>query len=190
MKGRKYVSVLVDLFGIPVILIILGLVLVVSPDSASALVSYVLGGALVACGAGSVLVAVVGSPEHKTGRLVCAAILLVIGLRLICSPLMLARSIGKFLGILLAVRGIGGIVDTLKVKKRGGSCFPGLVVHGVTLLIGIWLLSTPMAPTRILMTIVGIVMIAIGIADLVSAKNRFRFLLEDGNDHRIVDADE
>ena len=40
------------------------------------------------------------------------------------------------------------------------------------------------------MTIVGIVMIAIGIADLVSAKNRFRFLLEDGNDHRIVDADE
>lgn len=190
MKRKNLIPTLVNLAGVPLLLIAVGLILVINPDSASALVCGILGWGLILFAIVKGLAALLGDPDTRVSRGIGAVIILLIGTWLVRNPLLLARGVGKLLGILLMLRGIGGFMDTLKIKNAGGSYLFGLLIHSATVLAGIWLLFSPLAPTRILISVVGIVFIMIGLINLFSAKDQVRFLLNQGSDPNIIDADD
>ena len=189
MKRKTDIPAMLNLAGIPLVLIVVGLILIVSPDSASALVSKVLALVLILHG----VVFLISSFTNRRGRqmalLFYAIICLVAGIWLARNPLALAWGIGKFLGILLGLRGIRGVLDALRVKNQGGSYIAGLVLGALTLAAGLWMVFSPLAPSRILMTVVGIVFVVIGVANLLNVRSGVKALLS-GEDPNIIDADE
>lgn len=189
MKRKIVIPTLVNLAGIPLILIVVGLILIISPDSASALISKVLGWVLVACGVFFGISSFVSLRSKQMSMLLYALICLFIGTWLVHNPLVLAKGIGKFLGIMLGLRGIRGAVDALRVKNQGGSYVAGLVLNLLTLAVGLWMMLSPLSPSRILMTVVGVVFVVIGVANLLNVKGEVKALIS-GEDTNIIDADD
>ena len=101
MKKHDFWS-LVRLLASPVALIVLGLVLLFRPDSASALVATILGWCLLA--AGIVLaVAAIAVRESTAVKVLGAVACLAMGIWLLKNPLMLAAGIGRLVGIVLII---------------------------------------------------------------------------------------
>ena len=88
MNKESIFSLIRELFA-PVALILLGALLLFNPDSASALISKVLGYGLIAVAIGFGIAAI-SSPSGRTGKSVTAVILAVVGGWLTNNPLALA----------------------------------------------------------------------------------------------------
>lgn len=189
MKRKIVIPTLVNLAGIPLILIVVGLVLIISPDSASALIAKILGWVLTAYGVFFGISSFMSLRSKRMSMLMYAIICLFIGTWLVRNPLVLAKGIGKFLGIMLGLRGVNGIFDALNVRKRGGSYIAGLVLGALTLAAGLWMMLSPLSPSRILMSVVGIVFVVIGVANLLNVKGEVKALIS-GEDTNIIDADD
>ena len=157
----------------PLLVIFLGLVLLLSPDSASALVSNLLGWILIAVAIGWGISAVVSS-HRRFGKVACSLVFAIAGGWLHQNPLLLAATLGRFCGIFLVVQG-------MQMFRRGLSLLRILVVAA-----GIGLILVPMSASRLLFSICGAVVIVIGIAMLFDLRKRPR--IEDGdNDPFTVD---
>lgn len=169
---------LIRLLLAPVLVILLGLVLIFNPDSASALISKVLGWIIIAVGIGFGISAVF----NQTGRIgkgICAVILAVAGGWLVNNPLALASWIGRIIGILLV---IDGIQDILHLRREGKTFLMPLIVT----IVGAVLVLMPMATSRIIFILCGIVVLVIGIAMLLDRLKGQRRLK--GTDNDIIDA--
>lgn len=188
MKRKIVIPTLLNLAGIPIILMVVGLILIVSPDTASALIARVLGWVLIAYGVFFGISAFMSLRSKRMAMMLYGIICLFLGTWLVRNPLVLAQGIGKFLGVLLGLRGVNGIFDALNVRKRGGSYIVGLVLGALTLAAGLWMMLSPMSPSRFLMTVVGIVFIAVGAANLFHVRGDVKALIS-GEDSNIVDAD-
>lgn len=173
MKKMNF-SYLLNRFGMPVTLMLLGLILLVSPDSASILIAKIIGWILSVAGIGCVISAVT-APARRVSRGIWAAVCLLLGSLLLSQPLLLANSIGRFLGILLAI--------------EGGNCLrKESTVFGIVLLIAAaGLVFAPLAASRLVFSLCGAVVLGIGIAMFVIRLKNRRYL-EDGGDPNIIDA--
>ena len=161
----------VNRFGMPVTTIVLGLILLLVPDSASALIAYGIGGILTLGGIVFVIGALLDRSFSKGfGALVCLSI----GGTLMGNPLLLARNLGRFLGILLAI--------------EGGDCLRrGNRVFGVVILVAAAaLVLSPMALSRLVFSLCGLVMLLIGIG-MLADRIRNQKRLHKGDDN-IIDA--
>lgn len=168
-----------QLFLAPGCLILLGLVLVVSPDSASALIARCLGWLLALIGAGCGLAAL-ASPYGRAGKIFAAIVLAVAGGTLVKNPLILAAWIGRFIGILLLVNGIS---DFSAIRRLGMG--PGFSL--VTAILGLVLIVLPMTASRLLFRLVGLAVAGVGIAMLITRLKGRRYLNEP-DDPNIIDA--
>lgn len=171
--------------GVPVLTVVLGLILVISPDSAAILIAKILGWVLVLVGAGCVAVALLGHPVHQTSRLIWGAILAMAGLWMLGNPLVLAGFIGRVLGIALLVQGIRDI----RLRCIGGrpALTPGLILAAATAVIGLILLVLPLTTSRLLFTVLGIVLIGLGVGEIYDRlKGRPRLENKDPN---IIDVE-
>lgn len=171
------IFLLLRLFAMPVVLILLGVILLLWPDTAAVLAATVIAWLLMAAGTGFGAAALFGaSPRRLTRILACAACLLV-GLALLGNPLILARNIGRFLGLLLLVEGLQNLLKASVSRAMGI----------LTLLAGALLLAAPMTASRLVFSLCGIVLLVIGIAQLIERLRRRR--LNKGNDDpNIIDA--
>lgn len=185
MKRKIVIPTLVNLAGIPIIMIVLGLILVFNPDAASALISQVLGWVLVVYGAFFGISAFMSIRSKRTSMLLYAVLCLFIGTYLVRNPLDLAAIIGKFLGIILGIRGVNGVFDALNVKKQGGTYTTGLAVGGITLAVGIGLMVAPLTPSRLLMIVIGLIFVVAGIVNLLAKKGEIKALLDPADDNII-----
>lgn len=159
----------------PVLMILLGLLLLVHPDSASALVGKVLGWVLLLLGLGCGISAI-AKPAGTAVKVIPALILLCLGIWLIRTPLALANYGGLFIGILLAIRGIQELA-------AGRDKLWSLI----TLLLGVVLVLSPMTTSRLLFGIIGGIVTVVGLAMLLDRLRRRR--LERGDDDpNIIDA--
>ena len=177
MKKQDILSLLYQLSS-PVLVMVLGVILLVSPDTASALISKLLGWCLTLVGVGIGIWAAVDR-KSAVGRGIAAVLCVCTGGWLTAHPLLLAAGIGRFLGILIALRGIR---DMMLAKNRGQS--NGLAV--ITTVVGAVLVLLPMTTSRLVFRICGIVILAIGIAMLVQRLRDYRYLPGGKND--IIDA--
>lgn len=175
MNKRGFFS-LVNLLWAPVALIIAGLILMVNPDSASALVSKILGWILILCGAGFAIAALMGYRDRWISRGITALLCIAAGTWLLRNPLALAESIGRFAGFLLLIRGIRDIIGS------GERPFAF-----ITTIIGAVLILLPMTTSRILLSICGVAVLAVGII-LLAVRLWSRNRLDEPDDPNIIDA--
>ncbi len=179
---------LINMLAMPVLTVVLGLILLLSPDSASALVGQVLAWvtilAAVALGAGSIF----GSASQRSGRTVAAVVCGAVGVWMLINPLFLASIIGRVLGLYLLLRGLQDGRAHFRLSDGKPVFSPGLVLAAITTVIGLVLILVPLATSRVLFSVIGIVMICVGVAEGID-RIRGRNLLAEGSDPNIIDVE-
>lgn len=176
MKVEFFLSKLLG----PVILILLGLILLISPDSASALVANILGWVLIVAAIGCGIAALV-SPAKRFGKVASAIIFAAAGGWLRAHPLMLAATIGRFCGLFLWISSIQNIRLNKKLGRRG-------ILPWVTAVVGFGLIFIiPLSISRMVFSLCGLVVLIAGIVillDNLKSQNR----LDEPQDPNIIDA--
>ena len=167
---------LVQLYLAPVLVILLGALLLISPDSASVLISRLLGGVLTIVG---IVFGIGFLSGRRTGKLVTALAFLAAGSILSRNPLLLASFAGRIIGLILLIDGIG---DLLNARRQG---IRGLMPLVVTVL-GAVLTLMPMTASRLVFALCGLVVAIVGVMMLLERIRRNR--LPGGNDRNIIDA--
>ena len=149
---KKNFEYILNTFGMPVTLMVFGLVLLLNPDSAAIVITRLLGWVLSMAGILYGIYALIGDEHRRIGRFVTAGVCLILGSTLQFNPLILARNIGRFLGVLLAVEG-GHILH-----KNAGSKTMGIL----TLVGAVVLVMAPMTASRMVFSLCGLVLLCIG----------------------------
>ena len=170
--------------GGSLLMILCGVILVLKPDTASALLSAVAGWALIAVGVAALIGGFTGSPG---GSVVTGAVLLLSGAWLHRNPLMIASVLGFVVGFLVLRQGIRAMKDAQRSKRNGGLWIPGAVLAVLEALIGVRLLLSPLSISRFVLSIGGIALIVLGACNLVAHYRSTRYIPEPGG---IIDADE
>lgn len=146
-----------QMFLTPVLMVILGIILLVRPDSASALVGKVLGWLLIA--AGVVCTAfLIKIHDYVVFRAVPAIACFAVGVWLLNHPLALAAVLGRVAGILIALQGIQDILHAIEWK-----C--GMTWAAVATAVGVLLVCVPMTASRLVMGLCGAALILLGAAE-------------------------
>ena len=177
MKKRDILSLLYQLAS-PAALMVLGLILFLSPDSASALIAKLIGWGLTLVGI-AVGIAAIVDRKGAVGKGVAAVLCVLAGGALSANPLILAAGIGRLLGILIAARGLR---DLFLARNNGY----GQPLALITTIVGILLILLPMTTSRLVFRICGIVILLIGGAMLLERLKNHRYL--EGGDKDIIDA--
>ena len=170
MNKRKFTE-MVNRYGMPVTTILLGLILLIAPDSAAAIIAYGVGGILTLAG---IVMGIGALLDRSFSKGFWALACLSIGGTLMSNPLLLARNLGRFLGILLAM--------------EGGSCLRrGNRTFGVIILVAaVALVLSPMTLSRLVFSVCGLVVLAIGVG-MLAERIRNQAYLDKGDDN-IIDA--
>ena len=161
---KKDVQSMVRLMLTPVLMVILGIVLVVRPDSASALVGKVLGWVLLVVGIG-LLVESIAVKELTTSRILFVVVAAALGLWLVRNPLIL-------------VRAVQDIINAARWK-----C--GMKYALLSAIIGGLLILLPMTTSRAVWVIVGLLVIVVGVLMAIDRLKPGKLLGDGGN---IIDA--
>lgn len=176
IEKRKLEQILRD-FGLHALLILAGLILLLNPDGAMALVTKLLGWALViGCAARLISLAAGNQLRWGTDAFVTGAVLCV-GVILLAKPLILANLIGRVIGALLLIEGI----RNLRIGGFG-------ILTALTLVGGVLLILMPRTLTQTLFAVVGIGLMLIGMLNIWGKLSDYRRLTEPG-DPNIIDAD-
>ena len=168
-----------ELLLAPGLLILLGLILLLSPDTASVLISKVLGGMLVASGIGFGISAIV-THRGQVGKGITAVSFVLVGGWLSANPLFWAAWIGRILGALL-------VVSSLQDMMRAKSCGFRSRLPLITAVVGVLLVLLPMTASRLVFSLAGLVVLVVGVLMLLSRVKNLR-RLTDASDPNIIDA--
>ena len=158
MKKEDFFS-LIRLILAPALVILLGLVLIWNPDSATALISKILGWILICIAVGIGLSAVF-QESGRVGKGIAAVLFALAGGWLVRNPLALAAWIGRFVGVLLV---IDGLQDIANLRRAGRRFMMPLIATAV----GVILVVMPMATSRLVFTLCGVVVLVIGVGMLL-----------------------
>lgn len=174
---KQQISAFISRFATPVALIALGLVLLFCPDAASALIAKVVGWCLTL--AGIVLaVAMILDSDWSLSRIATIVVLAGLGRWLMLNPLAWAAWGGRIVGVLLLLRGI---------RDFSQSNFPqAKVLSAATAVLGVVLLVLPMTASRLVFSLCGLVILAVGGGMLAERIWERRYL--EGDDPNIIDA--
>ncbi len=174
---KKYtISDLINLLGTPVLTVILGAVLLLSPDTASALVGKVLGWVIV-------LAALMEAFRGEKKSPVTALILGILGVWILRDPLHVAKIIGRILGLTFFIWGMGSFR-----RNYRGNVTARVLAAGAVAVLGVVLFLLPMTATRLVLKIAGIIIIGIGVADGYD-RLKGRKCLENADDPNIIDVE-
>ena len=160
----------------PALAVILGLILLVNPDSASALIGTVLGWI-------AVLIALAEAFSGGKGAPVKGILFGCLGVLFLTNPLLVARFLGRALGLSLFVWSMGGIR-----RNRGKKLTPGLLFSCALLVVGFVLFVTPMTTSRLVLAGVGILIILVGVTEALE-RLRENKQLEEPEDPNIIDVE-
>ena len=171
--------------GGSILTILCGAILVLKPDTASALLSAVAGWALIAAGVVMLIAGFAG--DFGMGSVVTGAVLLLAGAWLHRNPLMIAAVLGFVIGFLVLRQGLRAMKDAQRSKRNGGFWIFSAVLAVLEALIGLRLMLSPLTISRLVLSIGGIALIAVGVCNLVAHRRSTRYIHEPGG---IIDADE
>ena len=168
-----------------VLMIVCGALLALNPDSASVLVSAVLGWGLIVVG----VMLIVGGFLSRTewGAVLQGALFLLCGSWLHRSPLMIASVLGVIVGVAAVRQGWRTAQTVRQTMGSGGIWIPGCVLAALELLVGIRLILSPLSMSRLVMTVAGLALAVCGAWDLISRQRERRYI---PGESRIIDADE
>ena len=162
----------------PIAVILLGLLLVVSPDSASILVARILGWGLTVIGICFGIAAIIDR-ERAVKRGITAVLFACAGGWLTANPLLLAAWIGRIIGVLIAIRGL----RDLMISGRYGY---SRILALITTAVGALLVVLPLTASRLVFSLCGVLVLVLGIGMLVDRLKHRKYL--DKGDSNIIDA--
>ena len=174
---KKDVLSLAYLLGSPAALILLGLILLFSPDTAAVLISRLIGWGFFAVGIGLGIAALVNK-GGDVGKIIGAVCCIAAGSFLMNNPLWLARGVGRVLGILLMIRGGRDFFQSRLTE--------GKILSLVCAVLGVVLVVLPMTVSRWVFSLCGLVMTIVGVVMLLERLKERKFL--DSGDSNIIDA--
>lgn len=175
MKDTKMLRLLAG----PALTVFLGLVLLLSPDSASALVGKILGWVVVALA----LAEAFGGGKKSPVK---AIVLGIIGVLILRDPLYVAKGLGRVLGLSLFTWSFSSMA---RARRAGSlSLTSGTVVSCALALIGLVLFLVPMTTSRLLMSGLGILIVIIGLKEGFD-RLREKKQLEAPDDPNIIDVE-
>lgn len=177
--NKPEVQTRIRLLITPVVLMLLGLVLIFSPDSAAALLVRILGWILAAVGIGFG-VAAVAMPGFLVSKVLGAVLCGLAGIWMISNPLALAAWVGRLAGFLLMIQ---GIQDLLYLRCRIGS----VLLPVLTTVLGVVLVLLPMTTSRLVFVCIGIAVLVTGILMMLERMRSWR-RLQGPDDPNIIDA--
>jgi uncharacterized membrane protein HdeD (DUF308 family) len=181
-------SQLFSMLAVPAVTILLGLVLLFTPDTASALIGQLLAWCCLLSAAVLGAGVFFGAPARRSRRIAWTVISAAAGAWMLFNPLTVAKFLGRVLGIALMIRGAQSVADNLHYSGKQLQITRGLVLAAVTLIAGAVLAVLPLASSRLLFNIIGIVLICVGTAQAVD-RIRGRKLLDGGDDPNIIDVE-
>lgn len=150
---KHSISAFLSRYATPVVLIVLGLVLIFCPDTASALISKVAGWGLIMAGV-IVAVAMVVDSDWSVSKILTILVLVGLGRWLMSHPLAWAAWGGRIFGLLLLLRGIRDFTQSVFTQ--------GKVLSVVTAVLGLVLILMPMTASRMVFSLCGMVILAVG----------------------------
>ena len=160
----------------PALTCVLGLVLICNPGTLTVTIARLIGIVIVLVGIGK-LVSFLREMQLKKDywNLAGAAILLVLGFSILRSPVSLEKQTMRLIGILLIMQAVRGYTDPFDQ-----------VTSTLLTIAGAVLLLMPLAVSRFVVVLCGIVVLLIGIGNVLDlAKGRTH---PTGNDDDIIDA--
>ena len=175
MDYRKIERFLMDT-GKYIWILLCGLVLTFNPEGATVLVTKFIGWVLVIICAARLIKLAVGDRLHWGRDAFYSGACIAVGVILLARPMIIANLIGRTIGIILIVWGLSAIRD-------GHS----KLIAILTVLAGLVLVCIPASLTNAVLTICGLIMVAIAVMNILSRiKERKRI---SGNDTpNIIDA--
>ena len=168
-------------------LILCGALLLLAPDFGTALLGRLLGWLLVTLGAAELLSEILA--ERQLLRAGSGIAALILGILLLKNPMLPAKLLGLVSGLMLIGQGLNVLSDAQRLRSCGGNALPSLILGGGMSLLGAGLMFSPLATSRLLMTVVGILMILFGTARLIARRNVTRYLKQQESP-KIIDAEE
>ena len=183
---RNNWSDLAKLLLSPALLTALGIILIVNPDGAVALVTKVIAWVLVIAALALVVSSLGENGSRRGGSLVGGAVCLLAGIWLMTHPLAIAQGLGRLLGIVLILEAAGDLVALGRGARSARKS--GLVLALITLAAGITLVAVPMTLSQVVIVICGIVLLIIGVTGIVSRLRSYRYLSA-GEDPDIIDVE-
>ena len=182
MKKFEFTKLL-NVFGGPVLMAVLGCILLLNPDSASALIAKIAGWVLIIA---SGIYALSMLQEGTSGpKLIFALAGAAVGIWLLCNPLVLASALGRFAGVLLLYRGGRDIWEYYQLYQESAARKIPLVGI-VSAVLGLVLFFLPLSASRLLFSIIGLVLLGVSVAEIYD-RLKIRRLLDTG-DPNIIDA--
>ena len=154
--------------GGSLLMILFGTILTISPDSASVLVSAVLGWLLIAFGVMILLTGILGGIEVMT--ILQGAALIMAGAWLHRHPLMIASVLGIVLGLTALSQGIKKGKRAMRLKLYGSFWIWDAGMAAMELLAGLVLILTPLSLSRAVVAVAGFFMVVCGVLDLLSTR--------------------
>ena len=170
--------------GGSLLMILFGAVLTISPDSASVLVSAVLGWLLIAVGVMMLLAGILGGIEVMT--ILQGVVFIMAGAWLHRHPLMIASVLGIVLGLTALSQGWKKGKRAMRLKMYGSFWLWDAGMAALELLAGLVLILTPLSLSRAVVTVAGIFMVVCGVLDLLSTRKNGG---GPGNYSNIIDAE-
>ena len=177
---RKYTPMqLVRLLAVPALTVMMGLILLLSPDTASVLVGKLLGWVFL------LMAPVDFFSSRAAGKksILRPLFIALIGLWVLANPLSITKMLGRILGLAFLIWGINSFRRT---DRQPGSL--RTLAAGAVTVLGIVLFLLPMTASRLVLGIAGIVIIAIGVTDGYD-RLRGKKRLEGGDDPNIIDVE-
>lgn len=185
MKKFDFLQIL-NTYVVPSLILALGCIMVIHPDSASALISNLIGWILVACSGVAAATGLRDRREKRTAKLLCAVAALLGGIWLLNHPMVLASVLGRFLGAVLLYWGGRDVWAVYQLRRAGNSAvWP--VLSCIIAIVGLILFFLPLTASRLLFRVVGLVLAVLGISELLRRLKGQQYL-EDGDDPNIIDA--
>lgn len=179
---KKYdFPTLLNTFAVPGLQIVLGGIMLLNPDSATTLIARILGWVLVIAGGLSAAPMLSGKQEGSKQKRFLSVTVLALGIWLLCNPMLLASALGRLLGILLLINNGRRVLDFWNHKQ------PLPLVDCVCAGVGLLLVLVPLSASRMAISLVGLVLVAIGVAEGIDRLNGRKYL-ESGDDPNIIDA--
>lgn len=157
--------------------IVLGAALIAKPEFFTHAISYTIGGLSIAAGVIEAIRFLLGrnSPKEENASdpgvffIVRGVILVAIGIFLILKPDFIAQVLALMFGLYMLISGAASLFDSMKIKKANEEWQLPCLLASLTLLGGIVILFNPMLPNNIMFTVLGIVLLASGITNLIGS---------------------
>ena len=190
LKGATLQNVLMGL-----LFVLLGVFLVLNPKGVARTICFSIGSVVLLIGVANLVIYFVSDVKHNLpkNKFIIGVILVILGLFFIIGYRAIMEIMSRIMGVMIIFNGVMKLqsaLDAMKMKAKGWAVL--LLISVVTLLIGAAFLIFSFGSAKLVLRIVGLLLIAIGVSDLVSVlyiRKRLGEYLQD-RDALIQDAKE